>query len=539
MRSPRLHRPLSLALAAAVTHLACVGAPLDDTPVSQTEAVLTPGVLPRSLRVAVVLYNFSDHTDTPLSRATVQDMVFGGTGTSPATTSVRRYYEEVTGNAMSLSGDVFDWVTLPQSAWAPTGRLVAVDHNLIPAIDTAAASRGFVRSNYDLVIYATSFAIQGVYMGGGVIFAEAMRRDTSVGIFAHEIGHALTLSHANTYTCTASGGEYVSIADPSRCTPREYNDGTSVMGTGSPLYHPSVYEKLAMGAFTAAQVPDVTGSGRFRIAPLEAASATIARGLRIPVSRPPWQGHPAGYYYVSFRTPTGFDAPLATTPHANALAVHYSVDWRWLGTSTGGGGTVPFRVSPLQLDATPATGNSFTDSAITVGRRLEDPYEGLSIQLVSVDATGATVDITRRTIASSRAPVSGSSAALAVDHAPTTGLVTGYDNWQYVQIDAGYAFDLRRLRRKMRPGATVPYANRTLQGEQVSYSLDGVTWTTLPTSATTGWERFVAYAPTAWHSVGYEWSPWLSLRTPVRARYLRFHWDGNGPTESLDEVEYE
>lgn len=539
MLSPRLRRPVSLGLAAAVAQLACVGAPLDDAPVSQTDAVLTPGTLPRTLRVGVVLYNFADHTDAPLSRGTVQDMVFGGVGTSPASTSVRRFYEEITGNAMTLTGDVFDWVTLPQSAWAPTGRLVAVDHNLIPAINTAAAARGFARANYDVVIYATSFAVQGVYMGGGVVFAEAMNRSTSVGIFAHELGHALGLSHSNTYTCRGSGGEFVSIADPSRCTPREYNDGTSVMGTGSPLYHPGVYEKLALGAFTAAQVPDVTAAGRYRIAPLEAASATVPRGIRIPVSRPPWQGHPAGYYYVGYRTPTGFDAPLATTPHANALAVHYSVDWQWLGRTTGGAGEVLYRVSPLQLDATTVTGDAFSDSAVTLGRRLEDPYEGLSIALVSADATGATVEITRRTVASSRAPVMGTSAARVVDHAPTAGLITGFDNWQYVQIDAGYAFDLRRIRRRMSPGATAPFANRALQGEQVSYSLDGVTWTLLPTSATTGWERFVAYAPTAWHSVGYDWSPWLSLRTPVRARYLRFHWDGNGPSESLDEVEYE
>ncbi len=117
--------------------------------------------------------------------------------------------------------------------------------------------------------------------------------------------------------------------------------------------------------------------------------------------------------------------------------------------------------------------------------------------------------------------------------------MTGYDNWQYVQIDAGHAMTLHRVRRRMRSGATVPYPNRTPQGEQVSYSVDGVNFTTVPTSATSGWGAYVAYATNAWHSVGYGWSSWLSLNAPVTARYIRFHWDGDGPGESFDEVEYE
>ena len=75
---------------------------------------------------------------------------------------------------------------------------------------------------------------------------------------------------------------------------------------------------------------------------------------------------------------------------------------------------------------------------------------------------------------------------------------------------------------------------RGAQGEAASYSSDGVTWTALSSTTSSGWSGYVNYAPTAWHSLPYGTSAWLRLNQPARARYLRFQWDGNA--DVLNEV---
>ncbi|MEZ4236185.1 MAG: thrombospondin type 3 repeat-containing protein [Myxococcota bacterium] len=79
--------------------------------------------LPPELKVAVVLYDFEDTGPDDLSAtpptwrldpATVQDVLFGGTGTDLGTTSADRFYDALSGGATRLSGRVMDWVTLPR-----------------------------------------------------------------------------------------------------------------------------------------------------------------------------------------------------------------------------------------------------------------------------------------------------------------------------------------------------------------------------------------------------------------------------------------
>jgi subtilisin family serine protease len=132
-------------------------------------------------------------------------------------------------------------------------------------------------------------------------------------------------------------------------------------------------------------------------------------------------------------------------------------------------------------------------------------------------------------------PPAAGSHALTYDGSLTTYFDSTHDNWQYVTIDFKCVGAFSGLRRYMtRDGSNIS-GNRGLQGEGVTYSLDGVTWTNLTGATTNGWGSYINYLPHAWHTVNYGWSSWLNLNTPVTARYVRYHWDDN--YDALNEIE--
>jgi Tol biopolymer transport system component/pimeloyl-ACP methyl ester carboxylesterase len=130
---------------------------------------------------------------------------------------------------------------------------------------------------------------------------------------------------------------------------------------------------------------------------------------------------------------------------------------------------------------------------------------------------------------------SGTTHVMAYDGDPTTFFKSSSTNWQYIQIDLSCVGTFSGLRRHMSRDGSNIQGNRGNQGERVAYSIDGVQWTDLTSSTTTGWQGYTNYQPYAWHSVVYGWSARLNLNAPVQARYVRFHWDGAG--DALNEIE--
>lgn len=137
-------------------------------------------------------------------------------------------------------------------------------------------------------------------------------------------------------------------------------------------------------------------------------------------------------------------------------------------------------------------------------------------------------------VTADRTGLAGTTPAMAFDGTTSTSFRSSYESWQRLDIDYGCVGVLSGVRRYMSRNASTA-GTRGAQGEGVAYSLDGVTWTSLSASTSTGWQGYVAYAPTAWHSVVYGWSAWLVPTAPVRARYIRFNWDGN--TDALHDVQ--
>lgn len=139
----------------------------------------------------------------------------------------------------------------------------------------------------------------------------------------------------------------------------------------------------------------------------------------------------------------------------------------------------------------------------------------------------------RATASSSNAGQAGTTAANTIDGSTTTFLQTGFINWQHVQLQFECEIEISGFRRSMSKGSVV---TRNNQGEQILVSQDGVTWTTITAAASSGWQTYSPYsAGQAWSRVPYGWSAWLRPTTPLRARYLRFRWDGD--SDVLNELD--
>jgi|CXWL01.1.fsa_nt_gi hypothetical protein len=138
----------------------------------------------------------------------------------------------------------------------------------------------------------------------------------------------------------------------------------------------------------------------------------------------------------------------------------------------------------------------------------------------------------RATASSTNAGQAGTVSANTVDGQTGTFLQTNFGNWQHVQLSFECEIEIAGFRRFMaRAGRTV----RGDQGEQFLVSQDGVNWTYVTRAASTGWQIYYPYHPQAWHSVAYGWSAWLRPTAPMRARHVRFRWDGDADT--LNEID--
>lgn len=136
-------------------------------------------------------------------------------------------------------------------------------------------------------------------------------------------------------------------------------------------------------------------------------------------------------------------------------------------------------------------------------------------------------------------PPAAGTHAMTYDGDLTTYFESTHHDWQYVQIDFKCVGTFSGLRRYMTQDGSDASGNRGAQGEGVTYSLDGVTWTNLTNTNSNGWQGYNNYAPTAWHTIKYGWSSWINLNTPVTARYVRYHWDDNFDAVNQVEINFD
>jgi hypothetical protein len=319
-------------------------------------ATVSPG--PR--KVAVLLFNFTNDTSQPWTPAQAAATMFTGPG------SVNQYFQEESYGAISMTGDVYGWYTLPM-----TNSGCAVG-DWAKAANTAAASAGVNLAGYQHVIYAFPFASSCYWSGlaempGSRVWINGYFMLQTLG---HELSHNLGVHHASSLTCLNGGSR---VAYSNSCSYSEYGDPFDIMGSGA--RQTSVYHKGQIGWLDPLAQQTITTSGTYTISPMEWLSGGV-QALRIP------RGSSGQYFYLEYRRPYGsyFDTFSLADPVVNGVTIRLAPDYSVINLS-------------YLIDANPITA-SFSDAPLRAGQTFTDSLDGITISTTSVTAAGATVQVT-------------------------------------------------------------------------------------------------------------------------------------------------
>ena len=356
--------PRRAALAAASIFLLSAGAMAATPPTQAVEASTGDHA------TAVVLVTFTDNASQPKTVAETDALVFG---------DVSDFFWENSYQQTFLSGKTFGWYPIPMAATNCDTMAIARE------ADRAATAAGANLAPYEPIIYMVPYNSGCGFSGTGGRNAAGQHLVFINGdsgfqtkVVAHELGHRFELFHSDALDCNVTP-----LGDT--CTKDGYGDPADAMGNR--LGHFNAFQKELLGwlnAGTSPAIPVVTTSGRYRLDPFETTSAGI-KALKVRKGTDA-NGAPV-HYYLEYRQLTGFDAGLANVGGnlANGVLVH-----------TGSQGDL---LTSIMLDMTPnsiltSRAADFFDGALAAGKTFTDATSGVTISVVSVDASGATVDIT-------------------------------------------------------------------------------------------------------------------------------------------------
>lgn len=256
-------------------------------------------------KLVVLIADFLDATNQ-CPRSQVADYAFTGTG------STDRFYRETSFGQLSFPGDT-DGNGQPDVF----GPYVINAHLADPCAlgpwadltEAAATAAGVNLSLYDYKMYVLP-TLTTCNIGGAATIgcqgAPCRSWNLSCGsqlVYAHELGHNLTMNHAS------------ADLDADGVIEDEYGDESDVMGNY--WVQQNAPHKVQMGWLPPAQVLDVTQSGVYHLAPTEItpAASPFPQALRV-----------FNLYYLSTRRLSGFDSPL-DGPFGDHTSLHRYSGW--------------------------------------------------------------------------------------------------------------------------------------------------------------------------------------------------------------------
>jgi hypothetical protein len=211
------------------------------------------------------------------------------------------------------------------------------------------------------------------YVGWGHAWSNGVN---ALWVYGHELGHNFGLWHSGSLSCPGQviGGS---------CGVSEYGDPFDVMGNIRQGHFNSM-QKSKLNWIPASSVKHHTsGTQTYQLSPLESGGKSTY-AVTIPVA-----ADPNRTYWVEFRQPIGFDAPISTLPNLGAQIRVSGPAFDYPCSNCGGDDTE-------LLDTTPGSsaGNSgFDDAALLAGLTYTDTY-GISVHVVSATTTLLTVQVT-------------------------------------------------------------------------------------------------------------------------------------------------
>ncbi|MGD0017612.1 MAG: NEW3 domain-containing protein [Verrucomicrobiia bacterium] len=302
------------------------------------EATLVSG----NQSTVVILINFLD-ANIECSAASVASLMFSSSN------SVNSLYQEMSYGNVSFSGNVFGPFTINYTS---TG---SCDYyGWASAADAAAQAAGANLSSYTHKVYVLPKKNQCGWAGlstiGGNPSSSWIAYCDLNDVYAHELGHSLTMQHAST------------DADNDNANECEYCDTSDVMGyVGIGLRHVDAPHKDELGWLPTGKVASVSSNGVYLIAPLEDSPSNTPYPQALKMVRPS-----GDYYYFSFRRKIGYDTSMPSQ-YADKLNVHHYA---------GSGSLHTYLVEPL------GDGESFAD-----------PINGVTVTQLSHTADYVTVQV--------------------------------------------------------------------------------------------------------------------------------------------------
>jgi hypothetical protein len=318
---------------------------------------------PVAKSIAVVMFNFTDLSTTPFTKAQVRNALL------ESGTSAKAFYEEESKGRLTISGSVFGWYTINDTTagcdW-PAWHTLAWN---------AANADGANLASYTNVMFVFPQTSACAWAGLGYVPGPYtyINGTLSVQVMTHELGHNFGLSHSNGHTCTV-GGTRVMIAAPAACTTQTYADPFSTMGNNG-LRHNHGSHLGELGWLSPNEKVIAVPGNSYTLAPYFGGA-----GLKL-VRVPRGDG---SFFDLDTKVPFGaFDNFGATSPVVTGVSVR-------IGLGTASPTTSPKQT--LLLDSVPST-TTLTDAPLAVGRTMTDPVSGISITVVSSSASGIVVRV--------------------------------------------------------------------------------------------------------------------------------------------------
>jgi hypothetical protein len=146
------------------------------------------------------------------------------------------------------------------------------------------------------------------------ITPEHINNPNRIDTITHELGHNYGLGHAGYWDCQEQP-----IKNDPECTPIEYYNYIDTMGGSYHTGHFNAYFKEKLNWLNNNQIQEITQDGEYTLYPYEQTNNNPI-ALKIPRK---WNNNqqPTDYYYLEYRTPTGYNKDSIETYQINGPTI--------------------------------------------------------------------------------------------------------------------------------------------------------------------------------------------------------------------------
>jgi T5SS/PEP-CTERM-associated repeat protein len=328
--------------------------------------------------VVNLMLRFADFVEEPFQASYVNGIMFTNQY------SLSNYYREASYGKYSLKGTTHGWFTLPNYAsnyctlflpGNPQGYGCAINQIVNDTFSVISPSVSNEVAAADIV----QFIIHGmgtVGLSGGKYKFYSATNGFGPGTVIHEISHGLnTLRHAGSWELCSGysvGPDFANLTNGG-CFAFRYGDRYDPLGAGG-TYHHNTFFKERLGWITQTNVQWIDHDGDYIIAALERVTNAVQM-LKFDLGD-------EQFYFLEYRTATGFDGP--NTPDPFGGAINGVLVRLRLATYAAGDDETLILYPRNYL----ASNFYFGQGAVFV-----DPYRNLRIEVVSTNSTTATVRV--------------------------------------------------------------------------------------------------------------------------------------------------